>query len=114
MAKEDKELVERLGKEWGIFWISEGLDVYHRNDFNQDWTLKKNATLMTVDKILKVPVKTKSDIDPQPYRIKGVACHWMKNGDYKTGRFHTKELFPAKVVKEKMLLDWLDRHVDYE
>lgn len=106
--KEDKELVERLGKEWSKFWIQVGMEVYHRTMI-EDNKLKKDAFLMIVDSIIKKPVKTElDDKHLQPYRIVGVKCHWF-NGTFQSGLFHTKELLPSTVVLNGTLEDWLDR-----
>ena len=111
MAKEEKELIERMGEEWGIFWISQGLEVYHRSDVSSDLQLKENATLIMVDRILKKQLKSDDRSNPRPFFIKGIACHWYKDGVYNTGTFHTKELLPASVVRKgpETLADWLDR-----
>lgn len=107
--KEDKELIERLGKEWSKFWIQIGMEVYHRTMI-EDNQPKEGSFVMIVDSIVKKPVKTDLDPNvPQPYRIVGVKCHWFIDSKFQSGLFHTKELLPSSVVLNGTLEDWLDR-----
>jgi hypothetical protein len=111
--KEDQEIIQRLGREWGRFWIYDGIEVYHREMLDQDFKPKKDAFKIIVDKLLRYQLRSDISDSPKPFRIKGVMCHWVdiKTKEYRTGRFHTKELLPASVVEKgrETVEDWLDR-----
>jgi len=111
--KDNSELIGHLGVEWGKFWISSGIEVYHRNSINREFNPKEDAVIMIVDQVLKkrAPVKGLKPEEPRPFFINGVTCHWFANGSntFQEGRFHTKELYPASVVDKGLLEDWLKR-----
>lgn len=102
--KEDKEYIERMGPEWGRFWITSGMEVYHRQMVSEG-LLRDNGFKMIVDKVIKRQIKNNEE---SYFRIVGIKCHWF-NGTFQSGLFHTKELYPANVVDNGMLQDWLER-----
>ena len=80
--KEDKEIIERLGREWSRFWISAGMEVYHREMVDADNQPKEDAFVMIVDQVVKRVVKTDQKNGSSPFRIVGVQCHWFKSGEF--------------------------------
>jgi len=109
IMKENKDLIEHLGKEWGKFWLNSGTEVYHRNMIAEDSSLKDGSFVMIVDQVVKRSVEHVDPKQPKPFRIVGIKCHWFSNGKFESGLFHSKELIPANVVDKGMLEDWLKR-----
>ena len=109
--KENKDLIEKFGKEWAKFWIGPTSEVYHRNYITSDYKLKENAFVMVVDNVIKRKVETHGNLKISPFRIDGVICHWMNpiTGTRESGKFHTMELYPRNVVEKELLQDWLER-----
>lgn len=64
------------------YWIKKGMTVLH-NDIKGDVVVER---VVYKDVIM-------SDGTTKKYTI-GVKCHWVVDGEYRTGVFHTKELRP--------------------
>ena len=95
-----------FGPLWGRYWIQQGIEVYHRNDIDNDGMPIEGAVPFIVDKVDKQIV---GEGEHKGYRIIGVVCHWYHKGDFKKGLFFTKELVPKEVVDKGLILDWLKR-----
>ena len=81
------------------YWIKEGLEVVHRDSLN---------TKMIVDRIIFKSVKVSFEEKKEMKKIVGIRCHWMDEGKYMVGEFHTKELIPYAVLiqGEKEIKKW--------
>ena len=66
------------------YWIKKGIKVSHDD---------LPAVSLTVEKIIYKDVVQK-DGNKKKFTI-GVKCHWVYDGRYETGVFHTSELRPA-------------------
>jgi len=99
-------ITDYLGESWGKYFLKEGKEVIHVSEIK-----KEDPIIIIVDKVLRVRVQTKPDPDnkDEPNRIVGVKCHWFKDGDYRTGIFHTKELVPLDVFLQGSYEDWIKR-----
>jgi len=107
MEKEKFNLEKLAGPLWGKFWIVPGIEVYHRNDVDPGGHVREKSCPLTVDKVDRQSIKNGEE--KVGFRIRGVICHWFKDGQYSKGVFFTKELLPKDIVDKGLILDWLKR-----
>ena len=116
-VKEVKSVQEMFGPLWGQYWISPGIEVYHRHDIGSDGRSVPNACPMIVDFVDKRTIKKDERIpktsipvpEKKAFRINGIMCHWYVAGQYSKGLFFTKELIPKSIVDKDQVQDWLKR-----
>lgn len=68
-------------------WLKAGIVCYHKDLGDIE---------VTIDRIRRKPIKA----EPGRSLVVGVDCHWVIDGTYKKGTFHTKEFSPEPVKKD--------------